>query len=122
MLGQPACFPGYLFRNTLPQYGIETTFVDVDDPAALKDAIREETKCIFIETIGNPGLDVPDVVAISAPRVLEIDAETQRLQPDGKINLRLVGEVKVVGMTAKEVARLLGVWMVCELESHGPGV
>ena len=52
---------------------------------------------------------VPDSVGISAPRILEIDGENQRIQPDGKINLRLLGEVKVVGMTAKEIAAKLEV-------------
>lgn len=52
---------------------------------------------------------VPDIVAITAPRVVEIDGETRRLQPDGKVNLKLLGEVKVVGMTAKEIASKLEV-------------
>jgi len=52
---------------------------------------------------------VPDYLGISAPRILEIDGETQRIQPDGKINLRLLGEVKVSGMTAKEIAAKLEV-------------
>lgn len=47
---------------------------------------------------------IPDSIGISAPRVLEIDGEMQRIQPDGKITLRLLGSVKVVGMTAKEIA------------------
>lgn len=52
---------------------------------------------------------IPDTIAISAPRIQEIDGEYQRIQPDGKINLRLLGEVKVVGMTAKEIAAKLEV-------------
>ncbi len=52
---------------------------------------------------------IPDTIGISAPRILEIDGETQRIQPDGKINLRLLGEVKIVGMTAKEIAAKLEV-------------
>lgn len=52
---------------------------------------------------------IPDVIGISAPRIVEIDSENQRIQPDGKINLRLLGEVKVVGMTAKEIAAKLEV-------------
>lgn len=50
---------------------------------------------------------VPDEITISAPRILEIDRETQVIQPDGKINLRLLGQVKVVGMTEKEIAAKL---------------
>ena len=52
---------------------------------------------------------IPDAIRISAPRVLEIDGVDQRIQPDGKITLRLLGPVKVVGMTAKEVAAKLEV-------------
>ena len=47
---------------------------------------------------------IPDVIRISAPRILEIDGADQRIQPDGKITLRLLGSVKVVDMTAKEIA------------------
>jgi len=52
---------------------------------------------------------IPDTIGISAPRILEIDGEVQRVQPAGKINLRLLGEVKVVGMTAKEIGAKLEV-------------
>jgi protein involved in polysaccharide export with SLBB domain len=52
---------------------------------------------------------IPDGIAISAPRIMEIDNEAQRIQPDGKISLRLVGDVKIVGMTAKEIAAKLEV-------------
>ncbi len=54
-------------------------------------------------------LGIPDAVAVSAPRILEIDGETQRIQPDGKISFRLLGNVKIVGMTPKEVAGKLEV-------------
>ena len=47
---------------------------------------------------------IPDGIAVTAPRILEIDGEEQLIRPDGKINLRLIGDVKVVGMTAKEIA------------------
>jgi polysaccharide export outer membrane protein len=50
---------------------------------------------------------IPDTINISAPRVPEIDGETQVIQPDGKITLRLLGEVRVDGMTAKEIAAKL---------------
>lgn len=52
-------------------------------------------------------LGIPDSIAVDAPRVEEIHGENQTIQPDGKINLRLLGEVKVVDMTAKEVAAKL---------------
>ena len=50
-----------LLAHTLPQYGIETTFVDIHDPEAIEKAIRPETKLIFIETLGNPNSDIPDI-------------------------------------------------------------
>jgi len=50
---------------------------------------------------------IPDMLSITAPRILEIDGERQRIHPDGKISLRLLGDVKVVGMTAKEIAAKL---------------
>ncbi|MGB2988054.1 MAG: polysaccharide biosynthesis/export family protein [Phycisphaerae bacterium] len=52
---------------------------------------------------------IPDTVGISAPRVLEIDGEAQQIQPAGKISLRLLNDVKVVGMTAKEIGAKLEV-------------
>ncbi len=54
-----------LFLHTLPQYGIETSFVDGSDYNNFAAAINENTKCIFIETIGNPKLDIPDIEAIA---------------------------------------------------------
>ena len=54
-------------------------------------------------------LGIPDAIAISAPRILEIDGESLGIQPDGKIHLRLLGDVKIVGMTPKEVAGKLEV-------------
>lgn len=55
-----------LFHYTFPKFGIETRFVDQSDPENFKQAIDEQTRCIFIETIGNPRCDVPDFETISA--------------------------------------------------------
>lgn len=52
---------------------------------------------------------IPDGIAISAPRILEIDSEDATIRPDGKINLRLIGDVKIVGMTSREIAAKLEV-------------
>ena len=52
---------------------------------------------------------IPDTISIQAPRIVEIDGIVRRIQPDGKITLRLLGEVKVVGMTAREIAAKLKV-------------
>lgn len=52
-----------LLAHTLPEYGIHTTFVDPFEPGALEGAIRENTKAVFIETLGNPNSDVMDVEA-----------------------------------------------------------
>ena len=54
-----------LLHYTLPRFGITTTFVDPRDPAAFRAAIRPETRLLFGETLGNPGLDVLDVPAVS---------------------------------------------------------
>ncbi len=54
-----------LFLHTLPQYGITTTFVDASNPEAFAAAIDDKTKCVFIETIGNPRLDTPDIEKIA---------------------------------------------------------
>ena len=55
-----------LLENTLPRFGITTTFVAPDDPQAIAAAIQPNTKIIFGEVIGNPGLDVMDVAAVAA--------------------------------------------------------
>lgn len=54
-----------LLAHTLPQYGVETTFVDIHDLDAVKAAIRPRTKAIFIETLGNPNSDIPDIDALA---------------------------------------------------------
>ena len=54
-----------LFANTLPEQGIETTFVEPFDPTNFEAAIRENTKLIFAETLGNPNADVVDLRAIA---------------------------------------------------------
>ena len=51
--------------HTLPQYGIETTFVDAHNLAEVEAAIKENTRAIYIETLGNPNSDIPDIDAIS---------------------------------------------------------
>lgn len=54
-----------LLEHTLAAFGIETTFVDVHDLGQVRSAIRENTKLVFIETLGNPHSDIPDIEAIS---------------------------------------------------------
>jgi len=54
-----------LFVHTLPRFGITTTFVDPRDPQAFADAITPETRLIFAETIGNPGLEVLDISTVA---------------------------------------------------------
>jgi O-acetylhomoserine (thiol)-lyase len=53
-----------LFRDTISNYGITSCFVDPVDLEAFKSAINERTRLIFVETIGNPKLDVPDIHAL----------------------------------------------------------
>ena len=54
-----------LLAHTLEQYGIETTFVDAHNLDELEGAIRPNTKAVFLETLGNPNSDIPDIDAIS---------------------------------------------------------
>jgi O-acetylhomoserine (thiol)-lyase len=54
-----------LFMHTLPRFGIETSFVDPRDPEAFRKAIRPNTRLLFAETLGNPGLEVLDTPAVS---------------------------------------------------------
>lgn len=52
-----------LLAHTLPEYGITTTFVDPFQTGAFEDAIQENTKAVFIETLGNPNSDITDIKA-----------------------------------------------------------
>ena len=54
-----------LLAHTLPQYGIETTFVDAHNLGEIEGAIRENTRAIYLETLGNPNSDIPDIDAIA---------------------------------------------------------
>ena len=55
-----------LLAHTLPLYGIQTSFVDIHNTAEVEAAIRPNTKGIFIETLGNPNSDIPDIDAVAA--------------------------------------------------------
>ncbi len=54
-----------LLAHTLPQYGITTTFVDAHNLAEVEAAIQPNTKAVYIETLGNPNSDIPDIDAIA---------------------------------------------------------
>ena len=54
-----------LLAHTLPQFGISTTFVDAHDLNAVNAAIRPNTKAIYLETLGNPNSDIPDIDAVA---------------------------------------------------------
>lgn len=54
-----------LLAHTLPRYGITTTFVNVHDLAEVENAIQENTRAIYLETLGNPNSDIPDIDAIA---------------------------------------------------------
>ncbi len=55
-----------LLAHTLAHYGVSTTFVDAHDLAQVEGAIRPETKAVYLETLGNPNSDIPDIDAIAA--------------------------------------------------------
>ena len=54
-----------LLSHTLPQYGISTTFVDAHNLKEVESAIQENTRAIYLETLGNPNSDIPDIDAIA---------------------------------------------------------
>ena len=54
-----------LLAHTLAPFGVETTFVDVHNLSEVENAIKENTKAIFLETLGNPNSDIPNIDAIS---------------------------------------------------------
>ena len=54
-----------LLAHTLPQYGINTTFVDAHNLSEVEAAIKEDTRAVYLETLGNPNSDIPDIDAIS---------------------------------------------------------
>ena len=55
-----------LFAHTLEPYGIQTTFVDAHDLSEVRSAIQPNTKAVYLETLGNPNSDIPDIDAIAA--------------------------------------------------------
>lgn len=55
-----------LLAHTLPQYGISTSFVDAHNLVEIEGAIKENTRAIYLETLGNPNSDIPDLDAIAA--------------------------------------------------------
>ena len=55
-----------LLAHTLAQFGVSTTFVNVHDLAEVEKAIQPNTKAIYLETLGNPNSDIPDIDAIAA--------------------------------------------------------
>lgn len=54
-----------LFEHTLPQYGIDTNFVDIFNKEQVESAINEKTKALYIETLGNPNSDVVDIESVA---------------------------------------------------------
>lgn len=54
-----------LFEHTLPQYGIDTNFVDISNEEQVESAINEKTKALYIETLGNPNSDVVDIESVA---------------------------------------------------------
>ncbi len=54
-----------LLAHTLPQYGITTTFVNAHDLNEVEGAIRDNTRAIYLETLGNPNSDIPDIDAVA---------------------------------------------------------
>lgn len=71
-VGRPYRFPEYhyggtynLLNTTLKAFGVDTTFVNIHDLDQVKKAVRPETKAIYLETLGNPNSDIPDIEALA---------------------------------------------------------
>lgn len=86
-----------LFENTLSRFGVETILVDADDTDNFAKAINDKTKLIFVETIGNPKMDVPDIAAIAEiahkaniPLVVDNTVTTPALFKPGKFGADIV--------------------------------
>lgn len=76
-----------LLRSTLKRFGVDTTFVDINDTGAIEAAITDNTKLVFCESIGNPGLDIADIPTLSklcesmhVPLVVDATFATPALQ------------------------------------------
>ena len=54
-----------LLSHTLPQYGVRATFVDIHNLSEVEAAIQDNTRAIFLETLGNPNSDIPDIDAVA---------------------------------------------------------
>ena len=67
IVAQKTIYGGFanLLAHTLPLYGIDTTFVDIHNLDEVKAAIQPNTKAIYIETLGNPNSDIPDIDALA---------------------------------------------------------
>lgn len=86
-----------LFRDTLSNYGIATRFVDPLDLDAFRAGVNERTRLVFVETIGNPKLDVPDVPALAriareagVPLVVDATVTTPALATGAQLEADLV--------------------------------
>ena len=85
-----------LLAHTLPQFGITTTFVDAHNLAEVEGAIQDNTRAIYLETLGNPNSDIPDIDAIAEiahkhglPLVIDNTFGTPYLRVEFYSNLRV---------------------------------
>jgi len=90
-----------LFDETLSRFGIKTSFFDVDELDSIKDSINEKTKIIFLESVGNPNMRLPDIKAIAkiandAGVVLIID---NTITPMSVLPLELGADIVVYSTT-----------------------
>jgi cystathionine beta-lyase/cystathionine gamma-synthase len=91
-----------LFRDRLPRFGIETTFVDAGDPGAYERAIRPATRILYVETPANPNLALTDIAAVTAlarSRDLLIVADNTFATPFGQTPHALGVDLVVHSMT-----------------------
>ena len=84
-----------LLAHTLPQYGISTTFVDAHDLKQIEEAINENTRAIYLETLGNPNSDIPDIDAV---------AETARCSWDAATDMPVVAFLNILAYRNDKIA------------------
>ena len=73
-----------LLKETLPRYGVTTTFVDVDNPEEIEAAIKDNTKLVLIESLGNPLINIPDFEKIADYSLFSVLDGQGSLKVDGQ--------------------------------------
>ncbi|MBW2366752.1 MAG: O-acetylhomoserine aminocarboxypropyltransferase/cysteine synthase [Deltaproteobacteria bacterium] len=115
------------FKNTLSNFGVEVRFVDIDDPDQIKRAIDHKTRAIFLETISNPGMTVPDmgkVVEIAHDRGVAVIADSTVTTPylfkgkDIGVDIVVHSSTKLISGGATAIGGVIVDLGKCEWRAH----